>query len=189
MRSKNPKLLLLVIPVVAGTVGALLLNSIPVLQISNTTRDRELFRVSFTRFSLSYTHSIYLEPVTEDFEAGEGGEIILRGVRTQSAAVAQYYGFEDGHEYYPVNRKMKSFVLRVGMSQPQVLQYGGKKMELRALGEKGDRLEFKVKRMSRIAIWVSAVYSRFYPDRQQLRKTQFGESLRGAQATRQSNSL
>lgn len=165
MRSKNPKLLLLLLPVVAGTVGALLLNSIPVLQITNTTREREVFRTSFTRFSLSYIHSIYLEPVTEDFEAGEGEEMILRGVRTQSAAVAQYYGFEDGLEYYPVNRKLKSFVLRVGMAQPQVLQYGEEKMELRALGEKGDRLEFKGKRMSRIAIWVSAASSRIHPDR------------------------
>ncbi len=164
MRS-NPKLLLLLLPVMAGVASPWLLGSIPVLQVTNTTGDQEtvVFRASFARFSLSYIHSIYLQPVTEDFEAGEGEEMILRGVRTKSAAVAQYYGFEDGREFYPVNRKMKSFVLRVGISQPQLLQCGEEKVDLRALGEKGDRLEFKVKRISRIGIWLPAAYSRIHP--------------------------
>ncbi len=69
-------------------------------------------------------------------------------MRTKSPAVAHYYGFEDGREYYPVNRKMKSFVLRVGMSSPQTLDCGNRKISLQEMGEKGDRLEMRVVRMT-----------------------------------------
>jgi hypothetical protein len=130
--------------------AALLLREVPVLQIENTDRPgRLLIRTeSAALFSFSFIHSMYLEPATEEFEVGEGEAFILRGVRTQSPAVAAYYGFEEGRTYYPVDRKMNSFVMRLGMSNAQVLSYGNRKISLGELGEKGDRLEVRVRRMS-----------------------------------------
>ena len=72
---------------------------------------------------------------------------ILRGVRTQSPAVAGYYGFEEGRTFYPVNRKMDSFVIRLGMTHAQILFHGNQKISLAELGERGDRLEVRVRRM------------------------------------------
>ena len=130
--------------------AVLLLREVPVLQIENTDRPgRFLIRTeSAALFSFSFIHSMYLEPATEEFKVGEGEAFILRGVRTQSPAVAAYYGFEEGRTYYPVDRKMNSFVMRLGMSNAQVLSYGNRKISLGELGEKGDRLEVRVRRMS-----------------------------------------
>jgi hypothetical protein len=127
------------------------------LVVANTDRGREL-RIplaSSRRFTLSYIHSIYLAPAAEDFEVGERNEIVLKGVSTQSAAVAQYYGFEDGREYYPLHRSMKSFSVRVGMTNPQTVDLAGRKVSLGQLGEPGERLEFRVESLSRARIWFS----------------------------------
>jgi hypothetical protein len=131
--------------------GALFSFEVPVLQVVNADRPARLnLRLGEpARFSISYIHSIYLQAAAEEFEVGEGEVILLRGVRTRSPSVAHYYGFEeDNRDYYPVDRKMKSFALRLGMSQAQVLSHGEKKISLGSLGEKGDRLEVGVVRMT-----------------------------------------
>jgi hypothetical protein len=122
-----------------------------VLRVENTEHPGKLFirTAPAARFSLSYINSIYLQPAAEDFQVGNGEEIILLGVRTQSPAVATYYGFEEGKDYYPVNRRLKSFVLRLGMSQAQTLSWGNRQISLGELGEPGDRLEVRVVRMTR----------------------------------------
>ena len=127
-----------------------MIQEVRVLQIVNPDRGRnfQIIVKPASRFTLSYINSIYLEPAAEEFEVGAEEEIILKGVRTKSPAVAHYYGFEDGREYYPVNRKMKSFVLRVGMSIPQTLDCGNRKISLQKMGEKGDRVEVRVVRMT-----------------------------------------
>ena len=48
-------------------------------------------------FSMFYIHSIYQEPVIEEFLI-EKEAIILKGVRTKSPAIMEYYGFEDNSE-------------------------------------------------------------------------------------------
>jgi hypothetical protein len=123
---------------------------VQVLQVENLDRSKRLLVPAepSASFSFTYIHSMYLEPATEEFEVGDGGEFILRGVRTKSPAVAQYYGFEDGRDYYPVNRRMESFVMRMGMTQTQTLRVGGQNISLEKLGQKGDRLEFRVIRIN-----------------------------------------
>jgi hypothetical protein len=130
--------------------AAFLLREVPVLQIENTNRGRRLLirTEPSAFFSFSFIHSMYLEPATEEFEVGECDEFILRGVRTQSPAVAAYYGFEEGRTYYPVDRKMNSFVMRLGMTHAQILSHGNQRISLAELGERGDRLEVRVRRMS-----------------------------------------
>jgi hypothetical protein len=143
-------ILLLALLALMGAGGAFLIKKVLVLQIVNTDRTQKLniLATPHSPFTLSYLHSIYLEPASEEFEVGEGEEIILKGVRTKSPAVAHYYGFEDGRGYYPVNRRMKSFALRLGMSNPQTLFYGNRTVSPQEMGEKGDRLEVRVVRMA-----------------------------------------
>jgi hypothetical protein len=141
-------------------VGGILLvfQEVWVLRVENTDHPRELMirTAPAARFSLSYINSIYLQPAAEDFRVGEGEEIILLGVRTRSPAVAAYYGFEEGKDYYPVNRTLKSFVLRLGMSQAQTLSWGNRQISLGELGEPGDRLEVRVVRMTRMQYLLSS---------------------------------
>ncbi|HEX7372224.1 MAG TPA: hypothetical protein VF372_05345 [Thermodesulfobacteriota bacterium] len=142
-------LILLFFSILLAGAAAFLLQKVHVLQIKNTDRPgRLLIRTEPSAFfSFTFIHSMYLEPATEEFEVGGGEEFLLRGVRTRSPAVAAYYGFVEGREYYPVNRKMDSFLMRLGMSRAQVLSYGDKKISLEGLGGKGDRLEVRVIQM------------------------------------------
>ena len=135
----------------AGLGAFLGTGEVRVLEIVNSEQAGQLWVPveQGTRFSLSYINSIYRQPAAEDFQVGEGEEIILLGVRTRSPAVAAYYGFEEGKDYYPVHRTLKSFVLRLGMSQAQTLSWGNRQVSLEELGEPGDRLEVRVVRMTR----------------------------------------
>jgi hypothetical protein len=142
---------LLALLILAAGGGSLFIFEMPVLQVVNADRPSKLnLRLGEpTRFSISYIHSIYLQEAAEEFEVRKGEEIFLRGVWTRSPSVAHYYGFdEDNRDYYPVDRRMKSFALRLGMSQAQTLSLGDRKISLGDLGEKGDRLEFRVVRMT-----------------------------------------
>ncbi|MDP2971959.1 MAG: DUF1850 domain-containing protein, partial [Deltaproteobacteria bacterium] len=87
MRRKNwPLLTLIGLLIVLG--GAFIFKKITLLQLENLDRRTTLhIRVSPTEtFSVFYIHSIYLEPVIEEFRV-EGGAILLQGVRTKSPAV------------------------------------------------------------------------------------------------------
>ncbi len=144
--------------------GALATLEMQVLEVVNTDRPaRLLIRLEKPpRFEVAYVHSIYLQPAAEEFEVEEGGEIILRGVRTRSPSVAHYYGFEeDNRGYFPVKRKMKSFALRLGMTRAQTLTHGGKTISLDLLGERGDRVEIRTTRMT----WGGYLLSRFGKER------------------------
>src|SRR3989304_10142064 len=70
-------------------------------------------------FSMFYIHSIYKEPVAEEFQAGKEA-IILKGVRTKSPAVMEYYGFEDTTGFHLMNQKLGAvFIIRRGMGEGQ----------------------------------------------------------------------
>ena len=57
-----------------------------------------------------YIHSIYEEAVIEEFRA-EKETIILKGVRTKSPAVMEYYGLEDTKEFHPMNQRLGGVLL------------------------------------------------------------------------------
>jgi hypothetical protein len=143
-------LILLSLLILLAGAAAFLLQKVHVLQIENTDRPgRLLIRTEPSAFfSFSFIHSVYLQPATEEFEVGGGEEFSLRGVRTGSAAVAAYYGFEEGRTYYPVDRKMNSFIMRLGMTHSQTFIHGNQSISLAELGEPGDRLEVRVVRMT-----------------------------------------
>jgi len=103
-------------------------------------------------FSIFYIHSIYHEPVVEEFQA-EKGEIVLKGVRTKSPAVMEYYGFQDTKEFHPLDQRLGAvFIIRRGMGegegQGQGLIVRERKIYLSEIGERGDRIQLRVESMS-----------------------------------------
>ena len=143
-----PLLTLIAIFIVAG--GAFLFKKVTILQLENMDRHKAIhIRVSPSeQFSMFYIHSIYKEPVIEEFQAGKGA-IVLKGVRTKSPAVMEYYGFEDMKEFHPMNQRLGAvFFIRRGMGEGQGLIVGDKKIYLSEIGEKGDRIQLKVESMS-----------------------------------------
>ena len=99
-------------------------------------------------FSIFYIHSIYKEPVIEEFQA-EKGEIVLKGVRTKSPAVMEYYGFGDMKEFHPLNQRLGAvFIIRRGMGEGQGLIVGDRKIYLSEIGERGDRIQLRVESTS-----------------------------------------
>jgi hypothetical protein len=143
-----PLLILVGIIIIAG--GVLLFEKVTLLHIKNMDRHKAIhIRISPSeQFSMFYIHSIYKEPVVEEFHA-EHEAIILKGIRTKSPAVMEYYGFEDMKEFHPMNQRLGAvFLIRRGMGEGQGLIVGDKKIYLSEIGEKGDRIQLRVESMS-----------------------------------------
>jgi hypothetical protein len=143
-----PLLTLIGILIIAG--GVLLFKQVTLLHIENMDRPNAIhIRISPTEtFSMFYIHSIYKEPVVEEFQA-ERDAIILRGVRTKSPAVMEYYGFQESEEFHPINLKLGAvFLIRRGMGEGQGLIVEERKIYLSEIGEKGDRIQLRVESMS-----------------------------------------
>ena len=129
--------------------GALLYQQVTILRIENMDRQRAIYiRISpLEKFSMFYIHSIYKEPVSEEFQAGKDA-IILKGIRTKSPAVMEYYGFGDMKEFHPMNVRMGAvFIIRRGMGEGQGLIVGDRKIYLSEIGERGDRIQLRVESM------------------------------------------
>lgn len=91
-------------------------------------------------FSVVYQHSIYDQPVTEDFVVDERGRIVLEAVESPSAAVREYFGLTSAGERHAVVRPMSEVVFRVAEGTPQRLRAGGVERSFLELGEHGDRI-------------------------------------------------
>ncbi len=134
--------------IVAG--GVFLFKKVTLLHIENMDRPRSIqIRISPSEtFFMFYIHSIYKEPVVEEFQA-EKESIVLNGVRTKSPAVMEYYGFEDVKEFHPTNLKLGAvLLLRRGMGEGQGLIVRDKKIYLSEIGERGNRIQLRVASMS-----------------------------------------
>ena len=91
-------------------------------------------------FSVVYQHSIYDQPVTEDFVVGDDGQIVLRAVTSPSAAVREYFGITSAGERHAMVRTMSEIVFRIATGTAQRLRAGGVECSFLDLGEHGDRL-------------------------------------------------
>jgi hypothetical protein len=134
--------------IIAG--GVLLSQKVTTLHIGDMDRPRAIhIRISPSEtFFMFYIHSIYGEPVIEEFKA-EQGAIVLKGIRTKSPAVMEYYGFEDMKEFHPMNQRLGAvFLIRRGMGEGQGLIVGDKKIYLSEIGERGDRIQLRLEPMS-----------------------------------------
>jgi hypothetical protein len=135
---------LIAILIVAG--GVLFFTKVHLLHVQNMDSPKTIhIRIGASEpFSIFYIHSIYNEPVAEEFQA-EKGAIVLKGVRTKSPAVMEYYGFEDTREYHPMNQRVGAiFIIRRGMGEGQGLIVRDRKIYLSEIGEKGDRIQLRV---------------------------------------------
>ena len=129
--------------------GVFLFKKVTILQLENMEHRRTIrIRISPSEpFSIFYIHSIYKEPVVEEFQA-EDGVLMLRGVRTKSPGVMEYYGFEDTKEFHPMNQWLGAlFMMRRGMGEEQKLVVGEREIHLGEIGEKGDRIQLRVESM------------------------------------------
>ena len=127
--------------------GVFLFKKVNVLHLENMDRPRAIhLRISpDEKFSMFYIHSIYEESVSEEFQA-EKGAILLKGVRTKSPGVMEYYGFEDTKEFHPMNQRMGAvFIIRRGMGEGQGLIVRDRKIYLSEIGERGDRIRLRVR--------------------------------------------
>jgi hypothetical protein len=91
-------------------------------------------------FSVVYHHSMYDQPVTEDFVLDEGGRIVLQAVTSPSAAVREYFGITSAGERHALRRTMPEIVFRIATGTAQRLRAGGVERSFLELGEHGDRL-------------------------------------------------
>ena len=91
-------------------------------------------------FSVVSQHSMYDQPVTEDFVVDEEGRIVLQAVTSPSAAVREYFGITAAGERHAVARTMPEIVFRIATGTAQRLRAGGVERSFLELGEHGDRL-------------------------------------------------
>jgi hypothetical protein len=143
-----PLLILISALIVAG--GVLLFKKVTLLHIENMDRPKAIhIQINPAEmFSMFYIHSIYKEPVVEEFQA-EKEAIVLKGIRTKSPAVMEYYGFEDMKEFHPMEQKLGAvFIIRRGIGEGQGLIVRDKKIYLSEIGERGDRIQLRVEVVS-----------------------------------------
>jgi hypothetical protein len=128
------------------TGGVFYFKDVTFLQLKNMDRPK-MVQTSIhpsEPFSVFYVHSIYEVPVIEEFQVIEGA-IALKGVRTKSPGVMEYYGFDDVKEFHPMDQKLGAiFIMRRGMGEGQGLIVRGQKIYLSEIGEKGDRIQLRV---------------------------------------------
>lgn len=130
--------------------GVLFFVKVHLLHVLNMDRPKTVhIRIGASEpFSIFYIHSIYQEPVAEEFQA-EKEAIVLKGVRTKSPAVMEYYGFQDMKEFHPMNQRLGGvFIIRRGMGEGQGLIVRDRKIYLSEIGEKGDRIQMRVESIS-----------------------------------------
>jgi len=143
-----PLLIWIGILIVAG--GVFIFKKVTLLHIENMDRPKAIHiqMKPSEAFSMFYIHSIYKEPVVEEFQAGKEA-IILKGVRTKSPAVMEYYGFEDTKEFHLMNQKLGAvFIIRRRMGEGQGLIVRDRKIYLSEIGERGDRIQLRVESVS-----------------------------------------
>jgi hypothetical protein len=142
-----PLLAFIGILIVAG--GLFSLKKVTLLQLENMDHRRIiLIRINPPEpFSIFYIHSIYKERVIEEFQV-EGDAVVLKGVRTKSPAVMEYYGFEDMKEFHPMNQKLGAIYFKWDVGEGQRLILKDRKIYLSEIGEKGDRIRLRVESVS-----------------------------------------
>jgi hypothetical protein len=159
LRGKTWLLLVLII-ILIGLGGVLLFEQVTVLQLKNMDHPRTIdIRISPSEtFSMFYIHSIYKEPVVEEFQA-EKGAIVLKGVRTKSPAVMEYYGFEDTKEFHPMDQKLGAIYFKWGTGEGQGLIVRDRKIYLSEIGGRGDRIQLRVESMSLLNYFFSEIFN------------------------------
>jgi hypothetical protein len=91
-------------------------------------------------FSVQYHHSMYDQPVTEEFVVDQKGHIVLQAVTSPSAAAREYFGITSAGDRHAIERTMPEIVFRIAAGTVQRLCAGGVDRSFLDFGEHGDRL-------------------------------------------------
>lgn len=139
-RFSRALLILVVAAVVLGAAAAS--YPVTVAEFENASRGRiVLYRVDAGEvFSVTYHHSMYDQPITEEFVIGDDGRIVLKALSSPSGAVREYFGITAPGDYHVMNRVMPEVVFRVAAGVPQRLRIGGAERSFLELGDHGDRV-------------------------------------------------
>lgn len=111
-------------------------------------------------FVVTYQHSMYDQPVAEEFTVGPRGELVLQAVSSPSAAVREYFGITAPGERHPVVRTMRRIVFRIAAGVPQRLRVAGEERSFLDLGDHGDRLVLTASRAPAVARWFAVILHR-----------------------------
>ncbi|PIU50664.1 MAG: hypothetical protein COS92_00235 [Desulfobacterales bacterium CG07_land_8_20_14_0_80_52_14] len=162
MKKKTRPLFAWVVFLITAGGVFLFLKTVTVIALRNPD-DRNFFYFSVApseQMTLCYTNSIYNAYVEEVFEVRKGN-IVLKAVRTASPAVMEYYGFEGSGPVQAMNRSLgPTFWIKASMRQDQSLRIGEKTIDLRALGNRGDRVQIRVEDVSLAFILFSGIFRR-----------------------------
>jgi hypothetical protein len=95
------------------------------------------------RFSVTYLHSMYHVPFTEEYVVDPDGSIRLDAVGSVGGTVSDYFALEGTTgEVRALERRFTSLSFLIGATQPQVLRSGTRTLSFRELGEPGTRVVF-----------------------------------------------
>lgn len=138
---------------IAAAGAAAAMHPVTVLEVENAAR-RRTFRFPVgagQTFQVTSWHSMYDQPVTEEFAIDERGRIALQAVSSPSAAVREYFGIAAAGERHQVRRAMPEVVFRVATGEPQRLGIAGVERPFLGLGDRGDRLVMRASRRPALA--------------------------------------
>ena len=138
--------LFLILVALILAIGALLtFRKLTALSLENMDRPRavRLWISSSDQFSIFYFHSTDREPALEEFQV-DRGTIVLKGVKTKSPGILEYYGFDDLKTVHPMHQRWGAIFFKVGEGGGQGLIIKDKKIYFSELGEKGDRIQLRV---------------------------------------------
>jgi hypothetical protein len=95
-------------------------------------------------FSLTHLNSIYGALVEEAFRVDDGGRIWLKALRTDSAAVLEYYGLEEvSREWITLSRSLGRISLIITSRGEVTLRYANEEIPLSELLPEGARVEIR----------------------------------------------
>jgi len=122
--------------------GVLLDPSVGVLTVTNPERARafEIALPADGRFAVTYHHSIYTAPITEEFVARGDQAIRLVSLRSPSAAVLEYFGVTAAGFAHPREARFSAIEMRVAMGTEQTLRVGVREYSFLEFGAHGDRI-------------------------------------------------
>ena len=143
--------------VATAALAAAALRPVTVLELANTSRGQavRLPVAAGEVFSVTSRHSIYDQPVTEEFAVAADGRIALRALSSPSAAVREYFGIQAAGERHAVERVMDQIAFRVAMGTAQTLRLGGRERSFLEFGDHGDRLVLRAARRPAVAGWLA----------------------------------
>jgi hypothetical protein len=160
MPARSRPLAVAIAAALAAGGAALALRPVPVLELRNEARGRT---VSFPvpgggPFEVISQHSMYDQPVTEEFVVGPGDELVLAAVSSPSAAVREYFGLTAAGERQVVHRAMRQIVFRIAAGAPQRLRVGGEERSFLDLGDHGDRLVLTASSSPALTRWLALLF-------------------------------